>query len=54
VIGDVDSFTSIKHDESKSRKKVAVSEMTEVEERVLRELVSKLASVELLINQEDL
>ena len=56
VIGDVDGFTSSKHDESESRKKVAVapeSEMTKVEEGVLRESVSKLTSVELLINNDD-
>ncbi len=56
MIGDVDGFTSSKHDESESRKKVAVapeSEMTKVEEGVLRESVSKLTSVELLINNDD-
>ncbi len=57
VIGDVDGFTSSKHDESESRQKVAVapeSEMTKVvEEGVLRESVSKLTSVELLINNDD-
>ena len=56
-IGEEESFTFSKHDESDSRKKVAVapeSEMAFVGEGVLRESVSKLTSIELLINSDDL